>query len=501
MLIPVAHENLRGRRWPYVTIAIIALNFVFFLATNWRMQDEAQKSNVVQLHILLLSAHYPDAAMTADAAQLVKTFQQQHRGVYEQLGAANRQVADPWDARQLAGDWTAADAEAQMTTLCAEFDQTQQDSILWNYGFHPYHPKPWSYITASFLHGGWLHILFNMWFLWLAGTILEDAWGRVVYPIFYVLAGAASLMVHAAIFPGSMVPVVGASGAIAGLMGGFLARFPKTKIQLMWIWLLGLKRYRFFVPAYVILPAWLGIQVFWGMLGGNTAGGVAYWVHVGGFAFGMIGAVIVRSTGIEQAADQAIEAKVSWTPRPRLARAAELVERQQFPAAIAELRLELDETPDSGDALELLLTAQEKTQDFEGMKQTLTGLCRHYLGADEPGTAWSSYERYLNLGGERLPRGVWLQLCRYRESEQDWDRAAKEYEKLAAAIPNEPAAARALVSAASICLTRLKRPDKAERLFKAAAASPAPHLDSEQAIEEGLKQCAAATAKPGAYGR
>jgi membrane associated rhomboid family serine protease len=500
MLIPVAHENLRGRRWPYVTIAIIALNFVIFIFTIGPMGEEQQKSGEVQLHILLLSAHYPDASMTPEALQLVNTFKREHAAIYEELGTPNRQVVDAWDARQLGSKWSETDIDAEMTSLCAQFEQTHHDSVTWNFAFHPYHPKPWSYITANFLHGGWLHIIFNMWFLWLAGTILEDAWGRIVYPIFYLVSGVVALLVHAAIFPGSMVPVVGASGAIAGLMGGFLARFPKTKIQLMWIWFLGLKRYKFFVPAYIILPMWLAIQVFWGLLAGS-ASGVAYWAHVGGFAFGMVGAVILRATGIERATDQAIEAKVSWTPDPHIAVATELLQEGQADAAIAELRLELTDKPDSGDALELLLKAQEKKQDFDGMKETLAGLCRHYVTIGEMPNARTHYEQYVNLGGEKLPRGVWLELCRHFESQQEWDRATTEYEKLAQQNPTERAAVAALVSAARIYLTKLNRLDRAERLFKAAAASTAPHLDSEEAIQDGLKQCAAATPTTGLYGK
>jgi membrane associated rhomboid family serine protease len=500
MLIPVAHENLRGRRWPYVSIAIIALNFVIFLITIGPMESEQQKSGEIQLHILALSAHYPDATMTPDAAQVVKMFKHDHFVVYEELATPHRQPIDAWDANQLADDWSAEDVNTQMAILGSELEQSHQGSVTWNYAFHPYHPTPWSYVTANFLHGGWLHIIFNMWFLWLAGTILEDAWGRVVYPIFYLVSGAVALLVHAAIFPGSLVPVVGASGAIAGLMGGFLARFPNTKIKLMWIWLFGLRRYKFFVPAYILLPLWLAIQVFWGLLAGS-ASGVAYWAHVGGFAFGMVGAVILRSTGIEHAMDRAIEAKVSWTPDPHIARAAELLQEGQPEAAIAEARMELAEKPDSGEALELLLKAQEKLQDFDGMKETLAGLCRYCVSSGDPSAAWNHYAQYLNLGGEKLPRGVWVQLCRYLEGEKDWGRAAQEYEKLALANPAERAGVSALVSAARIYLTKLNRPDKAEQLFKAAAASPTPHLDSEQAIEDGLKQCAAATPVTGLYGR
>ena len=85
MLIPVAHENLRGRRWPFVSIAIIALNFLIFFFTIGPMETEQQKSGEIQLHILVLSAHYPDAAMTPDAGQVVKMFKHDHFVIYEEL--------------------------------------------------------------------------------------------------------------------------------------------------------------------------------------------------------------------------------------------------------------------------------------------------------------------------------------------------------------------------------------------------------------------------------
>ena len=224
MMIPVAHENLRGRRWPWVTIAIIALNFVIFLATNGRIEKELHDAGRVQLHILLLSARYPDAQMTPDVSQMVGAFKREHAEIYKQLASPRRPV-DEWDSQLQSGKPTDTDINAEMAGLCSNIEQFHNDSLAWNYAFHPYRPTLRSYVTASFLHGGWLHIIFNMWFLWLAGTVLEDAWGRVVYPIFYLVSGVFAFLVHAAVFPDSFVPVVGASGAIAGLMGGFLARF------------------------------------------------------------------------------------------------------------------------------------------------------------------------------------------------------------------------------------------------------------------------------------
>jgi membrane associated rhomboid family serine protease len=495
-IIPIAHEDQRGRRWPYVTIVIIALNVVIFLFTHAQMEEEQRRAGEVQLHILELSARYPDVVMPPDATALVEAVKREHPGGYAQLMAPDRRALDAWDEQLLSNDWSDVEVNAQMAVLATQLDQVHRDSVMWNYAFHPYHPTTLSYISANFLHAGWLHLIFNMWFLWLAGVVLEDAWGRVVYPIFYLICGALAMVVHGGVFRGSFVPVVGASGAIAGLMGGFLARFPKTKIKLAWLILF--RFYKFYVPAYILLPLWLVIQVFWGVWSG-AAGGVAYWAHVGGFAFGMVGAVILRYSGIEHTLDQAIEAKVSWTADAPIVRATELLGENQASAAITELQQHVKEKPDSVDAHELLLKAQERTSDTAGQKETLANLCRLHVSAGDPDTGWNYYEQFTNLGGDKLPRGVWLELCRYLESRQNWDRAVSEYECFAEKNSRERAAVPALVSAARICLTKLNRVADAERLYRAAEASPVPHLDVEGAIQDGLKQCAAAVPTPGSY--
>jgi len=501
MLIPVAHEDLRGRRWPWVTIGIIVLNFMVFFATYGRLDKDMAQAGEVQLHILLLASHYPDAPVTGDAARMVQTFKRQHAKAYRTLAEPRQRPFDAWDAEMLQGKWTDTDVQAQIAELGGKFDQLHSDSLAWNYAFHSYHPTPQSFITAQFLHGGWLHIVFNMWFLWLAGTILEDAWGRVVYPAFYLVSGVFSLLVQGAVFPDSMVPCVGASGAIAGLMGGFLARFPKTKIKLLWIWGFGLIRAYKLVPAYIILPLWLVIQVFWGALSASYGvdSGVAYWAHIGGFAFGMIGAVVLRSTGLEHAADQAIEAKVSLNVDPRIVRASEAIGSDQPDAAIPELRSLVAENPDSIDGHELLLRAYEKKQDIDGEKQALATLCRLNVASGDLQMAWNHYEQFSNLGGEKMSRGVWMELCRWLESESKWDRASSEYKRVAEMNPTERVAVQALMAAARINIERLNRPSEAERLYQSAAASPVPHEDQNVMIEDGLKKCAAAIPAFGKY--
>ncbi len=387
MIIPLAHEDLRGRRWPWVTIAIIALSTFIFLGTHNAMEREAQQIAQAQMHILLLSARYPDTRMTPDVRQIVDAYKHQNADAYKQLASSvpGQLPVDSWDTQFLAKNWTPAGADSEMVELSLKLQQARDNSIAWNYAFHPSHRTWKSYITANFLHAGWLDIIFNMWFLWLAGTVLEDIWGRIVYPIFYLACGALVFAIHAALFPGSLAPVLGASGAIAGLMGAFLARFPKTRVRLLFM--VSLKPVRLFMPAYVIIPLWLLAQVFWralsAALGMNA--GVAYWADIGGFAFGALAALLLKYSGIEHSLDQAIEAKVSWTADPLIVRAEESLARNDPADAIASLHQLVAEKPDSIEGWEMLLAAQqrEKGDQGQGQKDTLEALCRLHAASGE----------------------------------------------------------------------------------------------------------------------
>jgi membrane associated rhomboid family serine protease len=490
MIIPVGHENLRGRRWPWVTTAIILLCSAIFLVTNSPMQEQMAQTGQVQLHLVLLSALYPDAPMTPAASHIVRAYKLEHMNIYSQMEDRDRNhFIDAWDKQIHGDDFSASDANTQMNELCLQLAQVQAHSIAWNYAFHSVDPYARSYITATFLHGGWLHIIFNMWFLWIAGTILEDLWGRIIYPIFYLAAGALAWAVHGAVFPHSFIPALGASGAIAGLMGAFLVRFPTTRIRLGWV--LWVKIIKFNVPAYVILPLWLLMNLSSGMLARflGVEAGIAYWAHIGGFAFGALGAFLLRTSGLEQSADRAIEARVSWTADPLIVRATDSLAENNPAGAIATLHQHLQDKPDSIDGWDLLFKAQERKKDLAGQKETLAMLCRLRVTAGDLEAAAADYEKFKNLGGEKLPRGVWLELCRYFEREQRWELAVDEYEKLAHAFPAERAAAIALVSAGQICVNHLASPERAEKCFKEAQKSPAPHSDLDPAIQEGLQKC------------
>jgi membrane associated rhomboid family serine protease len=149
--------------------------------------------------------------------------------------------------------------------------------------------KSWlaSIFVSMFLHGGWLHLAGNMLFLWVFGNNVEDRLGWIGYLIFYVLGGLAATGLQIALDPESAVPNVGASGAIAAILGAYLVLFPRARIHTLVIF--------FFItwvelPAMVVLGAWFVLQLFSGVgdMGRQLGGGVAYWAHVGGFVFGLL---------------------------------------------------------------------------------------------------------------------------------------------------------------------------------------------------------------------
>lgn len=141
-------------------------------------------------------------------------------------------------------------------------------------------------VTSMFLHGGWMHLIGNMLFLWIYGDNMEETWGPLGFLAFYLGAGAAAAGLQVWADPRSFIPMVGASGAIAGVMGGYLLLFPKARIDVFFFFLIF---YRIIpIRAWVVLGLWLGMQIFGGYATPVDEGGVAYFAHLGGFAAGMV---------------------------------------------------------------------------------------------------------------------------------------------------------------------------------------------------------------------
>ena len=178
----------------------------------------------------------------------------------------------------------------------ASLSPRAQEALIYSYGFVPgaFFDRPLSgaaltLVTSMFLHGGWYHVISNMWALYIFGDNIESRLGHGRYLAFYLATGVAAALAHAALTPASQVPTVGASGAVAGVMGAYILLFPQSRI----VTLIPL----FFLPWFVEVPAliyvgvWFLSQLFNGLFSllpdTGAAAGVAWWAHVGGFAAGL----------------------------------------------------------------------------------------------------------------------------------------------------------------------------------------------------------------------
>jgi len=154
-------------------------------------------------------------------------------------------------------------------------------------------------VVSMFLHGGWLHLIGNMWFLWIFGDNVEDVLGHFRYLLFYLVCGLAATLAHALVEPRSLIPVVGASGAIAGVLGAYFVWFPWSRVRSLVF--LGFIFTVVEIPAFLFLLLWFVLQFFSGTmaLAASTAsgGGVAWFAHIGGFVVGAAIALWLRFTG------------------------------------------------------------------------------------------------------------------------------------------------------------------------------------------------------------
>ncbi len=150
--------------------------------------------------------------------------------------------------------------------------------------------EPSTVVTSMFIHGGWLHLIGNMLFLWVFGDNVEDAMGHGRYLVFYLLAGLAATSLQVFIDQESLIPMVGASGAIAGVLGAYLVLYPRATVSVLipWLWFFG----AFPVPAAFLIVFWFLLQLLSGVASlGAAAGvteGIAFWAHVGGFIAGVV---------------------------------------------------------------------------------------------------------------------------------------------------------------------------------------------------------------------
>ena len=308
MIIPIGHEDTSVRRLPWVTFTIMILCVVVFLATlpaTNRLERQANERLKTAVEYYITHPYLePDPRL--------KRFLGAGRG--EDADAALREVMKQFGKKPPRDP---AVLKQQQQRLRRQVDDAMAaiDALpMFRLGLVPAHPKPLTFLTHMFMHAGWLHLLGNLFILYLTGPFVEDEWGRPLYAAFYLVSGVVAAVMFMLHYPSLEGPLIGASGAIAGVMGAFLILFWHRKIRFFY-WIGIIFHGTFTAPAWLMLGLWfLRELVFAGGMDAalTGGGGVAYWAHVWGFAFGIVVAGGMRHFRItEKYIHPAIESKLT----------------------------------------------------------------------------------------------------------------------------------------------------------------------------------------------
>lgn len=300
-ILPLSHEHTVVKRIPVITLLLIAINTIAYIITAIHAPESGERLFEAEISVLQCYYNHPYLEIPQQTKDKLYAL---HQDLFEEIESL------PYTPPE---ELTVQYYQAILDEAIAEYEEAYKEEFYLKYGYVPARGGFLKALSSIFLHGGFFHLLFNMIFLFLSGYILEDHWGRSVYLLFYLSSGIVATWTHGAMFPQSYIPLVGASGAVAGLMGAFLIRFFKTRIYFFYfIFIIRFWMGRFLAPAYIMLSLWLGEQVIMALMDDGTGAGVAFWAHIGGFVFGVGFALVFKFLKIEERfISEAIEKKVT----------------------------------------------------------------------------------------------------------------------------------------------------------------------------------------------
>ncbi|HEY7160089.1 MAG TPA: rhomboid family intramembrane serine protease, partial [Acidobacteriota bacterium] len=366
IVIPVAHEQQKVQRLPWITFALIAINVIAYLIITPGRDDNQREVNQKYDQVFKFYVDHPYLEFPDSMRQFLTQSES------DRIDAMKESAEKPQDSDTL------EDEQSKLDEIADDVVSLLNQDPFRKYGFVPTDPHFANLFTCMFMHSGFLHLFGNMLFLFLAGCAIEDAWGRPLYLVFYLVAGLIATGAHQVIYPHSASPLVGASGAIAGLMGAFLVRLATTRIRffyLVWLLFLGIRTGSFYAPAYIVLPLWLVQQFLVAALTDGSSGGVAVWAHIGGFIFGAIVAFVIKLSKFEEKfIAPSIEKKVSLEQNPLFLKGMQLSENKDYPGALICLQKVVRQDPNHYEAYMEMRTIAEVTGDRVGYNRNTAAI-------------------------------------------------------------------------------------------------------------------------------
>ncbi len=282
-IIPIGSEE-GVRRLPYLTIALIVINAIIWIITASILSGQMREIDWLDERLFRIEQRYlhkiletePNLLTTVDYDEIRERFETEEiipKGSYD---------SEEW------------------TKLYKEYKTKFDNSVFQQLGFKPKRFDFLRIFSSIFTHANFFHLFFNMLFLWMVGCNIEDDWGWKVFLGFYLVSGVVACLFHAAAFPRSNAPLIGASGAIAGVMGAFMIRHYKTKIRFAYLIWFFIRPFfgTFAIYAGIALPFWFLQQILGVTWSGET--GTAYWAHIGGFVFGAAMGASLKFFGLEK---------------------------------------------------------------------------------------------------------------------------------------------------------------------------------------------------------
>jgi membrane associated rhomboid family serine protease len=448
MIIPIGHDR-EIFHFPYATLTVIVLCFAVQIYATIVPPDEERTAQLqreeVSLRIRLwqshgatwLQAHPSPAAAPAGGARSLL-----HQA--RQLAAQQRQFTLDFEAGRVVPT-----THPDYIALQELRREQQQGRGLLRLAYHTDAPL-YTLISYTLIHGGWLHLIGNMLFLWLCGCNMEDRWGRVVWLLLYVGGGALGAWAYGLMHPHTAPPLVGASGAIAAAMGAFLVVHYNAHIRLLYVlYVTRLLIGTFTMRAFWALPIWFLQQAF-GMWAEGASGAVAYSAHVVGFLFGVVIALGFRVVGLDRRLQRASDAKATvFAQDPLFLDGMTLLERGDRAGAASTLERLLAAQPDHLDgAIQLFRLALDDGPTAAAQAATRTlRLCK------QRGDIGAAHALLIELR-ERQPQALLddrsLLFLAQSLEKKDPQTSLALYAQLAAEHVESPLVPKALLSAAQL---------------------------------------------------
>ncbi len=460
LLLPIGH-NKEINRFPWLTIGIIILNTIIFVIT---------------------------IPITLNQASRIEELQEEKYDLELQCGGTSYLHGSTEESI----DETHPEYE-RLEAIEAEIAEAESNMLYMRWGYTPSRFRWYTLFTSLFIHAGFFHLIGNMWFLYLIGTSIEDVWGKLYYLGLYFGAGVFACLLHGLIHQGSPVPVVGASGAIAGVMGAFMIRNYKVRMRFFYFFLIFIYPLygTFYLPAYVALGGWFLWEVFQGLIFGSLSG-VAHWAHVGGFLVGAGVATLFKTQQIEEKyiAPKREEDLEAVKLNPKLLEAFQARDSGQLEQATRILQNLISVEPENVDARTELVNTYIAADDMTEVGPEYDKIIDIWARRNDLESLLATYTEVTNLGilDDLSPRNQ-AKIASVLADREMFDEALKLYRSLIRNQPDHDLAPLWIFKSAMILLKKVDRPKPGYQALQY-LLDKYPEIDWRDQVEAELEKIA-----------